>query len=482
MDAFETNTHPKTTPVRWIAAFRDLSGGRLGLALAVLYIFAAIGLSCHDFLQERKHEMDRIDASMRAASHALDQILGRDFHDRYTPSHPVPPDEFRHLTLELNRFASDLGVEYVYSMVRIGSVIHFVVSNETRDDTLRRTPSRFYNPYPAPPAELVAAFDADDPGRIHEASYTNIWDSFHSVFIPRTTPAGTRYVLAADIKLKDQRRILLRCVYRDAGLVLVLLLPMLPLVIFQRALIRTRQKIAAAEVAHREEVQEANRRLADLLGFSYTVSHDLRTPLNAISGYAEILREETRGRLADRESRQLDQIVEAAHRMSRMINTLLNLAKGSRKPLVTEMVDLDALAREVVGELADGGSDYGARFAIGSGLRLQADKTLLRLVLQNLLSNACKFSREKDPPQVELAGGNDGDLDWFEVRDNGEGFPPESAAQLFQPFERLHTGGSEGFGIGLATVRRLVEHHGGTIGATGTPGGGATFRVTWPRR
>lgn len=468
------------------------SGPRLVWILAAIYLAIALGLSLYDFLSERRRALEHLDSTLRAAGFALDRVLGADFHDRYDLEHPVPPDEFRRITRDLDRFASDMGLEYVYSMVESGGQVRFVVSNETRDDTLRGTPSRFYNPYPHPPDALRAAFASHGQEVFHYASYTNVWDSFHSIFIPRTTPGGRRYVLAADIKLKDQRAILLRCLYRDAGLVLILLLPLLPLIMFLKALLRTREQMAAKDREHMEQLAALNRSLEatvaartaslekaveDLRAFSYTASHDLRSPLNAICGFAQILQDEAAERLDPEHRQLLDRLSEAGFRMSGLIERLLQLARSPDAPLALEDVALDPLVREVFDELVTGGGGFGAVLDVRTGLVLSADRTLLRLLLQNLLSNACKYSRERPDPRVEVLGGAGPEGAWFEVSDNGEGFDPEQSQRLFRPFSRLHGDRYEGFGIGLSHVSRIVERHGWSIRARSVPGQGASFRI-----
>lgn len=490
----------ETAPIR--SRFRRSLGGARDRIYALplpgivlLYLLVAAGLSAYDFLAEQHREFERIDSALRAGSRSLDLILGPDFHDLHDRARPVPPDEFRRITVELDRFAAELGLEYVYSMVRDGSQVVFVVSNETRDDTLRGTPSRFWNPYPSPPRALLEAFDAPEGSADRVANYTNVWDSFHSVFMARTTPAGRRYVLAADVKMKDRRAVLLRCVRRDAGLVLVLLLPLLPLVLAQKALLRSRDRLAEQERAHLQDLERMNRRLEELVAdrtcdlaravedlrrFSFTASHDLRAPLNAVAGYAQIAREEAREFGCARLDVHLGRITEGALRMSRMIDSLLHLAANRDSQLKREALELDPLAREVLVELESGGSTFGAEVEISTGLHLEADRTLLRLLLQNLLSNACKYSRDRRPPRVRLSGGTDGNVRWFELRDNGIGFDPSLKERIFQPFSRLHGAEFEGFGIGLSHVARIVERHGWTISAESTPGEGARFRVAIP--
>lgn len=474
----------------------NASSNRLIGVLVAIYLVMVTALSIFDFFAEREKEFARLDATMQAAGDALDQVLGLDFHDRYTPATPPTPAEYQRIKDALSRFARHLDLEYVYSMTKIGSQIYFVASNETRDDTLRHTPSRFYNPYPSPPAALVATFDENTTTARRYARYTNIWDSFYSIFIPRTTPSGKKYVLAADIKLEDQRAILARCLYHDAALTLLLLVPLLPLILLQRRLIHARNEMTAKDKAHIAELRKMNaeledavacrtaeltRAMIDLKSFSYTASHDLRAPLNAISGFSQILRESAASRLLPGDIDLLDHVVDASNRMSKLIESLLRLASVPNTPLARDPLDISALACEVVAELDAAGSTHGAEVSIAEGVSAVGDGTLMRLVLQNLFSNAFKYSKERTTPRVSFKGGTDNGADWFLIRDNGEGFDPTMADRLFKPFQRLHGNEFDGFGIGLTHVARIVEKHGGSIEASGEIGQGASFKVTIPR-
>lgn len=481
---------------RWLGWIPSPTSPRILWALVATYLVASALMTVSEFVTEIGRERERIDAKMQAAGYALDQILGEDFHDRYTPAHPIAPEEYARLVERLNRFARHLGVEYVYSMVMYRGGIRFVTSNETRDDTVRGTPSRFYNPYPSPPRKLIEAFGSTKDGSKLFASYTNIWDSFYSVFIPHDTPKGFRYVLAADIKLRDRHTILAWCALRSTLLVAVLLFPLLPLLLSQRALIRYRDEMAARDRMHLEELERVNQRLEatvasrtkelsqavlELERFSYTVSHDLNTPLNAISGFAQILQEEVAESLTPSHRDALSRIIAASSRMSSLIKSLLKIATTRHVVPHKTRVDLSQLALEVVAEIRSAGQDHGAAITVQEGVSVLGDPSLIRLILQNLLSNACKYSKNKPAPQVSLRGGCEGDRDWFSVEDNGIGFESELSQRLFQPFGRFHSGLFDGHGIGLSNVARFVENHGGSITAEGRPGEGATFRVTLPR-
>lgn len=490
---------PPDAPAFWRRSLAIVSAqthrGLVGW-MACLYLLAVLALSGVNYHQTREREYDRLNATLSAAAFALDVMLGPGFHDRHDREHPVDPVEYRAITQELNHLATALGLEYVYSMVRLDGQVRFVVSNETKEDLRRNTPSVFLSRYPDPPPSLLEAFESRDARSFRYASYTNAWDSYYSVFIPRDTPGGRRYILAADVKLADRRAILGESLAQSAVLVALLLLPLVPLVLIQKSLLQTRERIALQEHEHGRQIRELNvsleatvqRRtaeleeaLANLKDFSSSASHDLQAPLRAIAGFATALQEDWGERLDATGRDYLGRILAASRRMASLIDHLLRLAALAHAEVRWEAVDLSALAGEVVGELRQAGQvPAGAEVRVEGGLRMHGDAQLLRLVLQNLLSNALKYSRETPPPKIEVRGGTFGGGGFFEVRDNGTGFDPGYAHKLFRPFERLHDPSYGGHGLGLAQVARIVGKHGGRVTADSVPGEGSVFRVEIP--
>jgi light-regulated signal transduction histidine kinase (bacteriophytochrome) len=175
----------------------------------------------------------------------------------------------------------------------------------------------------------------------------------------------------------------------------------------------------------------------------------------------------------------LSRIRRAVKRMGELIDDLLQLSRLSRIEVRRERVDISRLARAIVDDLARRDHDREVEVRIAPGLTAQADPRLVRILLENLIGNAWKFTRDRRPARIEvLAGPPDGS--GFAVRDNGAGFDMAFAGQLFKPFHRLHrTDQFEGSGIGLATVQRIVHRHGGRIWAEGRIGEGATFYFTF---
>lgn len=239
----------------------------------------------------------------------------------------------------------------------------------------------------------------------------------------------------------------------------------------------TDRKRAEEHVRQRTaELEGANR---ELESFAYTVSHDLRQPLRSIEGFTSLLLEEHGARL-DKDARMLfERIRRAVCRMAQLIDSLLMLSRVTRTELDRRRVDLSALARAVARDLRQRESRRRCRFVIQPGLKAEADPKLIRIVLENLFANAWKFSATKDRARVEFGAARDGGRTVFHVRDNGVGFDMAYVNKLFQPFQRLHNPDQfEGTGIGLATVQRILQRHGGRIWARARKGRGATFYFT----
>jgi signal transduction histidine kinase len=218
--------------------------------------------------------------------------------------------------------------------------------------------------------------------------------------------------------------------------------------------------------------------------FSYSVAHDLRAPVRAVDGFARIL-EEDYGERLDAEGRRLISVVrESCGRMGQLIEDLLAYARLGRQPLRTRKVQLEELVNQTMAELRAGRESRRIEFAVGQLGTVEADPTLLKQVLTNLLGNAIKFTRDRDPAVVEVGRQDDPetrDPGAYYVRDNGAGFDMRHYDRLFGVFQRLHSASEyEGTGVGLAIVQRVITRHGGRVWAESTPGHGATFYFTLP--
>jgi signal transduction histidine kinase len=212
---------------------------------------------------------------------------------------------------------------------------------------------------------------------------------------------------------------------------------------------------------------------------TFTLSHDLRAPIRVVDGFARILKEDYGSALDRLGNDHLDRVLGAAARMNGMIDALLTLARLSQQPLVRQPVDLSRLALFVAEELRRASPQRDVRLEIEPGLVAVGDPTLLRMVLENLLGNAWKYTGQKDVAQVSFRAEPAGARRGFVVRDDGTGFDMRSADRLFGLFQRLHAASEfPGTGVGLASVRRIVRRHGGDIWAESEPGRGAAFHFT----
>ena len=231
--------------------------------------------------------------------------------------------------------------------------------------------------------------------------------------------------------------------------------------------------------ALRRNAAELSAANTELDAFAYSVSHDLRAPLRSIDGFSQALLEEYGGRLDDAARGHLDRVRAASQRMAQLIDDLLGLSRVTRAELRRERVDLSALAQSVVADLQGRDQERAVEFAIAPDLTADADPDLLRVVLENLLANAWKYTAKRSPARIEFGLTRHDGKSAFYVRDNGAGFDMAYANKLFGAFQRLHSSREfEGTGIGLATVQRIVHRHGGKVWAEGAVGQGATFYFT----
>ena len=239
----------------------------------------------------------------------------------------------------------------------------------------------------------------------------------------------------------------------------------------------TERKVAEQQILDRTtELETAN---AELEAFGYSVSHDLRAPLRGMDGLSQALLEDY-GDLLDSVAKDyLSRISKASRRMGRMIDDILKLSRATRQEIQVLDVDLSALARELLSELAARDDGRAVSFKVASDITVRGDPKLLRVVLDNLLGNAWKFTGNVESAHIEFGHHWEDDVAVYFVRDNGAGFDMAFADKLFGIFQRLHsTTEFEGTGVGLATVARLVRRHGGRVWAEGRVNEGATLYFT----
>lgn len=249
-------------------------------------------------------------------------------------------------------------------------------------------------------------------------------------------------------------------------------------------------RAAEAEAAHRVTQMELERMVAErtlelaranreLEAFSYSVAHDLRAPLRSIDGFSQALLEDYADKLDAEGRNHLQQVRESAQQMGRLIDDLLTLSRVTRSELRHELADLSALARSALARLQKNEPERRAELVIPDGLIANGDAGLLGIVLENLLGNAWKFTRRRPVARIEVGARHEEACPVFFVRDNGAGFDMVYADKLFGVFQRLHSATEfEGTGIGLATVQRIVQRHGGRVWAEGEVGRGATVYFT----
>ena len=224
------------------------------------------------------------------------------------------------------------------------------------------------------------------------------------------------------------------------------------------------------------ELEAANK---ELEAFAYAVSHDLRAPLGSIMGFAQALAEDQGEQLDDGGRESIFWIRESANQMSHLIEGLLQMARFSSAEMRRGEVDLAEIARAIATSLQRGEPSRNVVFAIPDTLRANGDERLLRALLENLMANAWKFTSKRDEATIEVGVRDDNGYPAFFVRDNGAGFDPAHAAKMFRPFQRLHSDKEfSGTGIGLATVQKIVQRHGGRAWAEGEPQRGATIYFT----
>ena len=223
-----------------------------------------------------------------------------------------------------------------------------------------------------------------------------------------------------------------------------------------------------------DELERANQNLE---AFAYSVSHDLRAPLRAMNNYSALLLDEHAPGLGETERGYAENIQAASQQMTQLISALLDLARLARAEVHLQPVDLGAEAAAIAAELQASEPQRRVHFSIQQPALAMADRRLIHTVLQNLLGNAWKFTAGQDNALIELWTTPDGDTSTrCYVRDDGAGFDPAEAGKLFDPFQRMHPASEfPGTGVGLASVRQIVERHGGRVRAVGAVGEGATF-------
>lgn len=249
------------------------------------------------------------------------------------------------------------------------------------------------------------------------------------------------------------------------------------------ALLESRNEISRINAELEQRVIERTRQLEaanrELEAFAYAVSHDLRAPLRSMSGFSQILREAAPAGLDEKSLHYLNRIHDASLKMSGLIEDLLNLSRVTRTTLAPHAIDLTQLWTEAAATVRERYPGLEVALTIQPGLNLVGDARLLRIALENLLDNACKYSSVRSLAQIAIGAEQRNDECVHFIRDNGIGFDMAYADKLFWPFQRLHAESQfPGTGIGLVTVQRIAAMHGGRVWAESAPDQGATFFFT----
>lgn len=242
--------------------------------------------------------------------------------------------------------------------------------------------------------------------------------------------------------------------------------------------VQERKEIEKELLEKQTRLEEVNR---DLEAFSYSVSHDLQAPLRSINGFSEIILEDYQTEINGEVNNYLVRINRASKKMSQLVKALLGLSRASRYEVNKEEIDLSAMVKQIRDDLTELHPEHQAKISIEANMMVYADASLLGIVMNNLLSNAWKFTSKNPAAEIKVGTTTINGEPAFYVQDNGVGFDEQDADKLFLTFQRMHGGDEfQGSGIGLATVKRIIQRHAGRVWAESKPGEGATFYFSLP--
>lgn len=466
-----TDNKPKTVRQKPVASYTYVW---IALSLMATIIVAGIVIteSVQNFVNDNARQafLARTKIAATGIEPALVSVLSANETD-------VTKDSYQQLKAQLTSIKeASADMRFVYLMGRKGKNIVFLVDAEPRDSEDYSPPGQVY---PNPSDNLREIFlngQAFVEGPISDKWGT--WISGHAPIME----SGTTNVLAIigiDIDAHTWEKAV--NLYRWGSIGVVLLLLTLVLLYF---LSLWRISHANAERRHtanqlEDVVAELRDTNQELESFSYSVSHDLRAPLRHIQGYSEALEEDFYDKLGKDGLNYLQRLRHAAQSMDRLILGLLKLSRVGKQDLDINRVDLSTLAQEIIQDLNKEYEDKVYETEIAHNLVCFGDKRLLRIVLENLIGNAYKYSQHAKQPRIKFGATQiDGKTTYF-VRDNGVGFDMVYHEKLFEPFQRLHPMDQfEGSGVGLSTVARIIRRHKGRIWAEGKPNEGAVFYFT----
>ena len=371
--------------------------------------------------------------------------------------------------------ASD-DMRFVYLMKQLGNDIIFLVDAEPKESEDYSPPGQVY-PDPSPQLRQIFL----DGQSFVEGPITDEWGEWVSghAAIKNQDTGEIVAIIGIDINAKLWNESV--AIYRWGGISITVLLIALAVVYFF-ALWRIdradKQRLLAADELENavEELRYANK---ELDAFSYSVSHDLRAPLRHIAGFSQIISDECTNKLSEECRDALDRMQTGVKKMDALINGLLGLSRINRQDLKIRKLDLSGLVEEVVEQLRQQSSDRQCEIIVQEGMVASGDPELLKIVLENLLGNAWKYTRDNKSARIEVGQYQEGNKTIYFITDNGIGFDDKYRDKLFKAFQRLHrTEEYEGLGIGLSTVSRIIRRHKGRTWAHGKENEGATFYFT----
>lgn len=367
-------------------------------------------------------------------------------------------------------------MRFVYLMKLVGNEVIFLVDAEPMGSEDYSPPGQVYS---NPSQELLKIFE--DGTSFVEGPITDEWGVWVSGHAPITNKETGEIVAIIGIDINAQLWEETVAIFWWGCVGITLLMLVLAIVYFfslWRINRADRDRLLAAdELEHVvEDLKDTNK---ELDAFSYSVSHDLRAPLRHIAGFTQIIIDDCHGQLSAECTEYMDRIQSGVKKMDSLINGLLGLSRISRKEMRVGRQDLTAMARDIVERLQQQDIERKVEIVISENLETVGDSELLRVVLENLLGNAWKYTRYKDMAKIEFGSINEGGEIVYFVADNGVGFNDKYTDKLFKAFQRLHRVEEfEGLGIGLSTVLRIIRRHNGHVWAHGKENEGAKFYFT----
>ena len=464
----KTTTSPQTYSV--------LKSTYLWILIALLSTIVIFGVSIIQLTQNyaesnaRRELLARTNVAAANISPAMVSLLTGAAQDLVTREYQVVKQQL----IAIKRAADDM--RFVYLMKQLENNVVFLVDAEPKNSPDYSPPGQVYD---NPSDRLLQIFR--DGASFVEGPIIDEWGVWVSGHSPIIDPDTGKVIAIIGIDINAQLWEESVAIYRWGGISITLLLIALAAIYFlslwriDRA---NKERLLAADELENvvDELKQTNK---ELDAFSYSVSHDLRAPLRHIVGFSQIICDECSSQLSRECMDHFSRIQRGAKKMNGLIDGLLGLSRINRAPLKVSRVDVTAMVREVAEQVRQQHPDRQVNIAIHDNMVAYADADLLRVVLQNLLANACKYTRYKDQAQIEIGWENESGNTQFFVADNGVGFNEKYKDKLFNAFQRLHQEEEfEGMGIGLSTVSRIIRRHRGKVWAQGKENEGATFCFT----